>query len=105
MPTPRATAPMHDKTLTESLRILRLMKLGHHVDQDLFYAFIREKVYLKYATLFWIWSESTKWTNEDSRICRLMHNVTESVTLCQLSTRLLQQQSRLSAATCPTCNK
>ena len=39
----------HGKTLTESLRILGLMKLDHHVDPDLFDVFIREKVYLKYA--------------------------------------------------------
>lgn len=42
----------HDKTLTDSLRILGLMKLDHHVDQDLFDAFIRDKVYLKYADPF-----------------------------------------------------
>jgi HD-GYP domain-containing protein (c-di-GMP phosphodiesterase class II) len=40
------------KTLTESLRILGLMKLDHHIDPDLFDAFIREKVYLKYAEQF-----------------------------------------------------
>ncbi len=40
------------KTLTESLRILGLMKLDHHVDPDLFDTFIREKVYLKYAEQF-----------------------------------------------------
>ncbi len=42
----------HGKTLTESLRILGLMKLDNHVDPDLFDAFIREKVYLKYAKRF-----------------------------------------------------
>lgn len=42
----------HDNTLTESLRILGLMKLAHHVDPDLFDAFIRGKVYLKYAEPF-----------------------------------------------------
>ncbi|MHB8167707.1 MAG: GAF and HD-GYP domain-containing protein [Sulfuricella sp.] len=40
------------KTLTESLRILGLMKLDNHVDPDLFDAFIRQKVYLKYAEQF-----------------------------------------------------
>jgi HD-GYP domain-containing protein (c-di-GMP phosphodiesterase class II) len=40
------------KTLTESLRILGLMKLDNHIDPDLFDAFIREKVYLKYAEQF-----------------------------------------------------
>lgn len=34
----------HDKTLTEPLRILGLMKPDHHVDPHLFDAFIREKV-------------------------------------------------------------
>jgi HD-GYP domain-containing protein (c-di-GMP phosphodiesterase class II) len=42
----------HGKTLTESLRILGLMKLDKHVDPDLFDVFIREKVYLKYAERF-----------------------------------------------------
>ncbi|MFA5265869.1 MAG: HD domain-containing phosphohydrolase, partial [Opitutaceae bacterium] len=42
----------HGKTLTESLRILGLMKLDKHVDPDLFDVFIREKVYLKYAKQF-----------------------------------------------------
>jgi HD-GYP domain-containing protein (c-di-GMP phosphodiesterase class II) len=42
----------HGKTLTESLRILGLMKLDKHVDPDLFDVFIREKVYLKYAKRF-----------------------------------------------------
>jgi len=42
----------HGKTLTESLRILGLMKLDNHVDPDLFNVFIREKVYLKYAEQF-----------------------------------------------------
>lgn len=40
------------KTLTESLRILGLMKLDNHIDPDLFDTFIREKVYLKYAEQF-----------------------------------------------------
>ena len=40
------------KTLTESLRILGLMKLDNHIDPDLFDVFIREKVYLKYAEQF-----------------------------------------------------
>jgi hypothetical protein len=43
---------MPGKTLTESLRILRLMKPDNHVDPDIFDAFIGEKVYLKYADLF-----------------------------------------------------
>ncbi len=42
----------HGKTLTESLRILGLMKMDNHVDPDLFDVFIREKVYLKYAERF-----------------------------------------------------
>ena len=42
----------HGKTLTESLRILGMMKLDNHIDPDLFDAFIREKVYLKYAEQF-----------------------------------------------------
>lgn len=42
----------HGKSLTESLRILGLMKLDKHVDPDLFDVFIREKVYLKYAEQF-----------------------------------------------------
>lgn len=40
------------KTLKESLDILGKMKLGHHVDPDLFNVFIWEKVYLKYAEKF-----------------------------------------------------
>src|SRR5574340_787960 len=40
------------KTLTESLTILGRFKLGGHVDPDLFDVFIREKVYLEYATKF-----------------------------------------------------
>ena len=42
----------HGKTLTESLRILGLMKLDQHIDPDLFDVFIREEVYLKYAERF-----------------------------------------------------
>lgn len=37
------------KTLSEALDILGKMKLGQHVDPDLFDIFIREKVYLQYA--------------------------------------------------------
>lgn len=40
------------KTLSESLEILGKMKLGHHVDPDLFNIFIWEKVYEKYARQF-----------------------------------------------------
>jgi len=40
------------KTLKESLEILGKMKLGAHVDPDLFNIFIWEKVYLKYAEKF-----------------------------------------------------
>ena len=42
----------HGKALSESLRILGLMKLDHHVDPDLFDVFIRQKIYLKYAQRF-----------------------------------------------------
>ncbi len=37
------------KTLTESLQILGKMKLGGHIDPDLFDVFVRQKVYLTYA--------------------------------------------------------
>jgi HD-GYP domain-containing protein (c-di-GMP phosphodiesterase class II) len=40
------------KTLSESLEILGKMKLGHHVDPDLFDIFIWEKVYEEYAQKF-----------------------------------------------------
>jgi len=40
------------KTLTESLFILGKMKNDNHVDPDLFDAFVRQKVYLKYAEMF-----------------------------------------------------
>ncbi len=40
------------KTLTESLTILGKLKLGGHIDPDLFDVFIREKVYLEYARQF-----------------------------------------------------
>lgn len=40
------------KTLSESLEILGKMKLGHHVDPDLFDIFIWEKVYEEYAKKF-----------------------------------------------------
>jgi len=40
------------KTLSESLTILGKMKLGHHVDPDLFDVFIWEKVYEEYAQKF-----------------------------------------------------
>ncbi|OGS99127.1 MAG: phosphohydrolase [Gallionellales bacterium RIFCSPLOWO2_12_FULL_59_22] len=40
------------KTLTESLTILGKLKLGGHIDPDLFDVFIREKVYLDYANQF-----------------------------------------------------
>jgi HD-GYP domain-containing protein (c-di-GMP phosphodiesterase class II) len=37
------------KTLSESLKIMGSMKLGQHIDPDLFDVFIWEKVYLQYA--------------------------------------------------------
>ncbi len=37
------------KTLTECLQILGKMKLGGHIDPDLFDLFVSEKVYLRYA--------------------------------------------------------
>jgi HD-GYP domain-containing protein (c-di-GMP phosphodiesterase class II) len=40
------------KTLTESLAILGKLKLGGHIDPDLFDVFIREKVYMDYAQQF-----------------------------------------------------
>ena len=40
------------KTLTESLTILGKLKLGGHIDPDLFDIFVREKVYLTYAQQF-----------------------------------------------------
>jgi HD-GYP domain-containing protein (c-di-GMP phosphodiesterase class II) len=40
------------KTLTESLSILGKLKLGGHIDPDLFDVFINEKVYLDYAKQF-----------------------------------------------------
>jgi HD-GYP domain-containing protein (c-di-GMP phosphodiesterase class II) len=40
------------KTLSESLEILGKMRLGGHVDPDLFDVFVRKKVYRRYAELF-----------------------------------------------------
>lgn len=40
------------KTLTESLTILGKLKLGGHIDPDLFDVFIHERVYLDYARQF-----------------------------------------------------
>ena len=40
------------KTLSESLEILGKMKLGNHVDPDLFDVFVRRKVYQRYAEMF-----------------------------------------------------
>ena len=40
------------KTLTESLSILGKMKLGQHVDPDLFDVFMWERVYEAYAKLY-----------------------------------------------------
>ncbi len=37
------------KTLTECLQILGKMKLGNHIDPDLFDLFVSEKVYMRYA--------------------------------------------------------
>jgi HD-GYP domain-containing protein (c-di-GMP phosphodiesterase class II) len=40
------------KTLSESLEILGKMKIGGHVDPDLFDVFVRRKVYRRYAEMF-----------------------------------------------------
>jgi HD-GYP domain-containing protein (c-di-GMP phosphodiesterase class II) len=40
------------KTLSESLQILGKMRLGGHVDPDLFDVFVRKKVYKRYAEMF-----------------------------------------------------
>ncbi len=40
------------KTLSESLEILGRMKLGQHIDPDLFDVFVRRKVYRRYAEMF-----------------------------------------------------
>jgi len=40
------------KTLSESLRILGFMKRDGHIDPDLFDIFVRERVFLDYATRF-----------------------------------------------------
>jgi HD-GYP domain-containing protein (c-di-GMP phosphodiesterase class II) len=40
------------KTLSESLAILGKMKVGGHVDPDLFDIFVRDKVYMRYAQEF-----------------------------------------------------
>jgi hypothetical protein len=40
------------KTLSESLEILGRMKLGQHIDPDLFDIFVRRKVYRRYAEMF-----------------------------------------------------
>ena len=40
------------KTLSESLKIMGSMKLGQHIDPDLFDVFIWEKVYLHYAQAY-----------------------------------------------------
>jgi HD-GYP domain-containing protein (c-di-GMP phosphodiesterase class II) len=40
------------KTLSESLEILGRMKLGGHIDPDLFDVFVRRKVYRRYAEIF-----------------------------------------------------
>ena len=40
------------KTLSESIHILGNMKLGNHIDPDLFDVFLRERVYLRYAQRF-----------------------------------------------------
>ncbi|MCX7192829.1 MAG: phosphohydrolase, partial [Proteobacteria bacterium] len=40
------------KTLTESLTILGKLKLGGHIDPDIFDVFIREKVYVEYVKQF-----------------------------------------------------
>lgn len=38
--------------LSEALRIMGRMKLDNHIDPDLFYVFVRDKVYLRYAQVF-----------------------------------------------------
>ena len=40
------------KTLTESLHILGKFKLNGHIDPDLFELFVRERVYMKYASQY-----------------------------------------------------
>jgi HD-GYP domain-containing protein (c-di-GMP phosphodiesterase class II) len=40
------------KTLSESLAILGNMRLGGHIDPDLFDIFVRDKVYMRYAKEF-----------------------------------------------------
>ncbi len=40
------------KTLSESIQILGRMKVGNHIDPDLFEVFLRERVYLEYARRF-----------------------------------------------------
>jgi HD-GYP domain-containing protein (c-di-GMP phosphodiesterase class II) len=40
------------KTLSESITILGRMKVGNHIDPDLFDVFLRERVYLTYARRF-----------------------------------------------------
>ena len=40
------------KTLSESLQILGRMRLGGHIDPDLFDVFVRKKVYRRYAEMF-----------------------------------------------------
>ncbi|MGH8765582.1 MAG: GAF and HD-GYP domain-containing protein [Burkholderiales bacterium] len=40
------------KTLSESLQILGKMRLGGHIDPDLFDVFVRQKVYRRYADMF-----------------------------------------------------
>ena len=40
------------KTLSESLGILGKMKMGGHIDPDLFDIFVRDKVYMRYAREF-----------------------------------------------------
>ncbi len=40
------------KPLTECLKILGFMKQDHHIDPDIFDVFVRQKVYLRYASEF-----------------------------------------------------
>jgi HD-GYP domain-containing protein (c-di-GMP phosphodiesterase class II) len=40
------------KTLSEAIGILGRMKMDHHIDEDLFEVFLRERVYLRYAKRF-----------------------------------------------------
>ncbi len=53
------------KTLSETLKIMGHMKLDDHIDPDLFYVFIEQKVYLDFAEQFLQKSQIDK-INEDN---------------------------------------